>query len=271
MEYIAVMNMIEFFGTVIKPRIVKGKYMFAPLGNQKINENIFALRDKDVNAFIYKKGGSQIAIDCGYKNCGNIQNALSQLGLAADATTDVFLTHLDLDHAGGADKRCTKVYPRAAVHIGKTEEGYITNILARKKILFIKLKTPIQLDGTYRTLADKEVIHCGDITVQALLTPGHTMGHLCYLVDGKYLFTGDTIILVQGVGYAFYPLWNIDTDQLAQSLRALKGLQNIIMVITAHSGYTTDASLAFENTDHSPDYTKKDFKVCDNAPYNPYI
>ena len=62
------MNLVEFFGTIVKPRMCKGKYMFAPINNEKIGENIYALRDKDVNVFLYKKEDVLIAIDCGYKN-----------------------------------------------------------------------------------------------------------------------------------------------------------------------------------------------------------
>jgi hypothetical protein len=46
------MNIIEFFGLVIKPKIARGKYMFAPLGNQVIDGSIYALRDKDVKSFV---------------------------------------------------------------------------------------------------------------------------------------------------------------------------------------------------------------------------
>ena len=79
------MNMIEFFGTVIKPRMSKGKFMVAPLGNMQINDNIYALRDKDVNAFVYKKGNAMIAIDCGYKNSANIPIAIKELGIDENA------------------------------------------------------------------------------------------------------------------------------------------------------------------------------------------
>ena len=39
----------------------------------------------------------------------------------------------------------------------------------------------------YHLLADGEAVQVGDIRVQALLVPGHTLGHLCYLVDGDLL------------------------------------------------------------------------------------
>ncbi len=94
------MTLIEFFGLKVEPLITKGKRFVAPLYNQKINENIYAMRDKDCNAFIYKKDNEIIAIDCGYKNSSNIPNALREFDISANDVTALFLTHLDLDHSG---------------------------------------------------------------------------------------------------------------------------------------------------------------------------
>ena len=42
-------------------------------------------------------------------------------------------------------------------------------------------------------LKDGDTLHIGDIKIQCFLVPGHTWGHMVYLVDDKYLFTGDTL------------------------------------------------------------------------------
>lgn len=44
-------------------------------------------------------------------------------------------------------------------------------------------------------VADGSVLHVGDVTVKVLLTPGHTEGGICLLVDGKALITGDTLFI----------------------------------------------------------------------------
>ena len=41
-------------------------------------------------------------------------------------------------------------------------------------------------------LTDGDVIECGNHTIKALSTPGHTNGSTCYLI-GKHLFSGDTL------------------------------------------------------------------------------
>ena len=50
------------------------------------------------------------------------------------------------------------------------------------------------LTATY----DLEMIDIGGLKVMPLLTPGHTIGGMCYILEG-HIFTGDTIF-IEGVG-----------------------------------------------------------------------
>ncbi|NES92099.1 MBL fold metallo-hydrolase [Okeania sp. SIO2B9] len=50
-----------------------------------------------------------------------------------------------------------------------------------------------------RFLEDKEILAVGEIQIQAIATPGHTDSHLAYLVNKKYLLTGDSL-LIRGCG-----------------------------------------------------------------------
>jgi glyoxylase-like metal-dependent hydrolase (beta-lactamase superfamily II) len=264
------MNLIEFFGTIIKPKICKGKYMFAPINNEKIGENIYALRDKDVNVFLYEKENIIIAIDCGYKNSGNISKAMDYFNLDENDIFHLFVTHLDLYHAGGIDKRCKRIFKNAKIYIGNIEIKYAENKLNRKKIAFIGLKSPIKLSDGYIILENMQIEYIGKIKIQAILIPSHTLGHLCYLIDDKYLFTGDSIILVKGKGYCFYNQWNVNSKLNMESLTKLKTLEDIKLVITSHSGYTENITDAFSNINELPSWKDKNYKVNDNALYNPY-
>jgi glyoxylase-like metal-dependent hydrolase (beta-lactamase superfamily II) len=46
----------------------------------------------------------------------------------------------------------------------------------------------------YRAVEDGEVFPLGSSTLRALYTPGHTPGSVSYMLDGKALFTGDTVM-----------------------------------------------------------------------------
>ncbi len=46
-----------------------------------------------------------------------------------------------------------------------------------------------------KTVSDKEQLHIGEITLTILVTPGHTPGGICILVDNNALLTGDTLFI----------------------------------------------------------------------------
>lgn len=60
-----------------------------------------------------------------------------------------------------------------------------------------------KIAGLDRTLADGERVTLGGIAVEAIATPGHTLGQLAYLLpDADVAFTGDTLF-VMGCGRVF--------------------------------------------------------------------
>lgn len=268
------MNLIEFFGTVIKPKQTKGKGLWFPIETSKIGENIWAIRDKDVNLFLIQSKTGYIAIDSGYKNSENVKNGLKKLGIAPPEIKAVFLTHLDLDHAGGVDSRCENIFPDSTIYLGREEEKYLNGQLFRKKILSFGLSSPINLKNGYQIVDDTQNLTVDGVTITALLTPGHTMGHMSYFVDGKFLFMGDLLLLGEDGGYCFMDFWNINS---AENMRSLEKIyifaqeNQVDYVITSHSGATKDIEFAFRHRTQMPNWTEKDFVFRENAPENPYI
>lgn len=268
------MNLIEFFGTVIKPKQTKGKGLWFPLETTKIAENLFAIRDKDVNLFLIKSDTGYIAIDSGYKNSKNVKKGLNFLGISPLDVKAVFLTHLDLDHAGGVDSRCENIFPHATIYLGKTEEKYLLRQLFRKKILGIGLTSPIQLEDGYQILENQQCSKVDGITITAISTPGHTMGHLSYLVNGLFLFVGDMLLLGEDGGYCFMDFWNINSEENMVSLEktcVIAQEKQVSLIITSHSGVTDSTEFAFCHRNQMPNWKKKDFVFRVNAPENPFI
>ena len=56
-------------------------------------------------------------------------------------------------------------------------------------------------------LRDGEVLDIDGIKIECFLVPGHTWGHMVYLIDDNYLFTGDTIWFGADGGYSFISRW----------------------------------------------------------------
>lgn len=131
----------------------------------------------------------------------NALAALEKLGLGVEAVDYVILTHIHLDHAGGAGSLMRAfpnarlvVHPRGARHMAEpsklvagVSEVYGAEYVARVygEILPIPAERIIEArEGTLLDLAGRELL-CID-------TPGHARHHIC-IVDRQAgaIFTGD--------------------------------------------------------------------------------
>ena len=101
------------------------------------------------------------------------------------------------------------------------------------------------MNRKYKTMTDGEIITVAGTEIQCIFTPGHTDGSASYVVDGKYLFTGDNMNLENGKVTLYYTEFNMDNDVQKQSLRKLSKLDGIEIVFTMHTGYTINFKTAF--------------------------
>ncbi|MFI3329736.1 MAG: MBL fold metallo-hydrolase [bacterium] len=268
------MNFIEFFGTIVKPKQTKGKGLWVPCDNLEIENNIFAIKDKDVNMFLIKSDNGYIAIDSGYKNSINVKKGFETLNINPEKVHTVLLTHVDLDHAGGVDSNSYKIFPNAKIYLSEEESKYLNRKLFRKKILGVNLSSPISIHKGYTLLEDNQSFNIDGVDITSIFTPGHTLGHTSYLINEKKLFVGDTLIIGDKGGFCFMDFWNINSNLNIKSLHKQYSLckeKNVDLIITSHSGITSDIDFAFNNIDKMPNWKKKDFVFRKDAEYNPYI
>jgi protein-S-isoprenylcysteine O-methyltransferase Ste14 len=155
---------------------------FYPIPTGKLDENVYAVCDGDVDMFLYTDGRNTIAVDCGY-SAKRIARELAKLSIDPTAITHLFLTHTDMDHAGGR-----KLLPHAKVYLSAAEEQMIDGRTAR--LLGLYRNPPITMP--YTALADGDTVTAGEIRVRAVATPGHTPGSISFLVNatgGRRRFT----------------------------------------------------------------------------------
>ncbi len=132
--------------------------------------------------------------------------ALAELGLAREAVDYVLLTHVHLDHAGGAGSLMRELpraqavlHPRGAPHMidpAKLIAGSRAVYGARLEELYGEL-VPIPA-ARVRVVADGERLTLGGRTLEFIHTPGHALHHYA-VVDAAHasLFSGDTF----GISY----------------------------------------------------------------------
>ncbi len=209
-----------------------------PTATKEVVEGIYAIKDAatPVNLYLIKSADGYIAIDAG-ANLSNVQQGLDLLKIAPEKVTAIFLTHTDMDHVGGI-----QLFKNAKVYISSAEEQMINGQTARALGSLMN-----SLNSTYQKIGNNEIIDVSDLEVKGILTPGHTPGHMCYLVDEKYLFTGDTLSLKNGKAELFSEIFDMDQKEEAESIKQLALLPNIKYMFTAHYGYTNNFKKAMHH------------------------
>ena len=175
---------------------------------------------------------------------------------------------------GALERDSELLFRDATVYIGEIEDRYLTGEV-RRKVFHGAFKLPlVKTDNERVRLRDGEIVEIGDIRVECLLVPGHTWGHMVYLVDDEYLFTGDTVWFGADGGYSFL---NVLAEDNALALRSLEKLEKELRsrkqplkIITGHTGWTDDLDFAFRHrTAICRPFTKKYSDP--SAPYDGYV
>ena len=261
------------FQKVLMSFSYRGKEIFKPLNTGRIDERVSVVREWVANVFFYTKNGKTVMIDAGY-NYERLAEKMKWLELEPASIQHILLTHLDTDHVGAVERDSAGLFRNAKLYLGETENKYL-NGEARRRVLFGHYKLPmVKTDNEKRLLKDGEVFYIEDIKVEAILVPGHTFGHLVYLIDDAYLFTGDTIWFGPDGGYSFLNSLAED-NELAKS--SLVNLEKILKergitpkIISGHTGWTDDLAFAFRHKDQICNSLKKQKPHDPMAPYDAY-
>ncbi len=205
----------------------------------KVADNVYEIKSKAVSMFVYSVGDCHICFDAGLDKSA-VKRGFDQLGIDAGDVRYVFLTHTDRDHVGGLP-----LFKRAELYLSADEEQMITRTTPRS--FGIAFNPPIQ--RKYTLLKDGDIVHVGATRVRALSTPGHTPGSMSYLVDDSILFVGDALTLRNGRVRLFSKLhirdaFHMDKTAAAQSIRKLAHVSHVSLMLTGHSGCTTDFTYA---------------------------
>jgi glyoxylase-like metal-dependent hydrolase (beta-lactamase superfamily II) len=136
-----------------------------------------------------------------------LMQALTELGLAPDQVDYVFLTHVHLDHAGGAGQlmralpRARAVlHPRGAPHMVDPAKLIAGTVAVYGDTMYRELYGEIVPVAAERVILanDGDRIALGSRTFELLDTPGHARHHYCaHDLDHDDIFSGDTF----GISY----------------------------------------------------------------------
>ena len=254
-------------------RMYRGREIFKPLNTGWIDEHVACVREWVANIFFYRKGGTTIMIDAGY-NYERLEEKMGWLGIAPGDIKHILITHQDTDHVGAVEADSPGLFREAALYLSDVENRYLTGEV-RRKVIYHMYKLPqVTINNKKVLLKDGQVFDIDGIRIECFLVPGHTWGHMVYLIDDKYLFTGDTIWFGADGGYSFIAALAEDNKLAKKSLAVLEGKLRARglhpLFITGHTGWTDNFGFAFAHRDELCSTFKKK-KVHDpNAPYDGY-
>lgn len=251
----------------------RGKEIFKPLNTGHIDEHVSCIREWIANIFFYTKNGTTIMIDAGY-NYDRLKEKLGWLDIDPASIEHILITHQDTDHVGAVERDSDGLFKNATLYLGEIENKYLTGEI-RRKVIFGLYKLPmVYTDNKKVLLNDGDIIDINGIKVEAILVPGHTWGHMVYLIDDAYLFTGDTIWFGADGGYSFINSLaednNVAKHSLARLENVLKEKQIQPKVITGHTGWSEDLEFVFRHKDKVCNSLKKQKPHDPTAPYDGY-
>lgn len=253
-------------------RVYRGKEIFKPLNTGSIDDRVKCIREYVANIFFYTKNNTTIMIDAGY-NYEKLKEKMEWLDIKPEEIKHILITHQDTDHVGAIEDDSDLLFKDSTIYIGEIENRYLEGKVRRKVFGGLYKLLQIHISNNKVILKDNEIFYIDDIKIECFLTPGHTWGHLVFLIDDEYLFTGDTIWFGKDGGYSFINKLAEDNNLAVKSLEQLKDKlknRNIKKIITGHTGWADDLDFSFKYYSELCNPNKK-VKVHDpDAPYDAY-
>lgn len=194
-----------------------------------------------------------VLVDCGPAvSLENLRTGLSDLGLELTALRAVLLTHIHLDHAGGAGT-LVRLAPHAPVYVHGARGGpHLVNpeklLHSARRLYGDRLEPwfgPVEPvpESSISPLAGGESIDIDGRRFEAIATPGHASHHLAFLdAETRVLFAGDSAGLrSQGPEtiIPYTPPPDIDLRLWGESLERIREARPAALLLT-HYGFFHD-------------------------------
>ena len=185
--------------------------------------SIYAIKNGVGSVYLFDTGSGCVLIDAG-SNAAKLEQSMEEKGIEAENIKWILLTHSDYDHIAGLT-----LFPNAEIYMGE-DEFYALGLPPRQN----QLPEGLSPDKFY-LLTDEDELWLHATPVRCIKAPGHTAGSMAYMIDGKYLFTGDAIRL--GKAAIVHPF----TQDKAQAEETIEQLMALpwYMILTSHYGITT--------------------------------
>ena len=124
-------------------------------------------------------------IDAGY-NYDRLEERMGWLGIDPKSIRDILITHQDTDHVGAVEADSPGLFRQARLYVGEIENRYLTGEV-RRKVIYHLYKLPKVTINNEKVLLQRRAgfAHRRASEIRCFHVPGHTWGHMVYLIDGQ--------------------------------------------------------------------------------------
>jgi metallo-beta-lactamase class B len=203
----------------------------------KIAGNIYYVGTSDPTAFLLTTGAGHILIDTTYEQTAPlVAESIRTLGFKLEDVKIILSSHSHLDHVGGhaSMKRLTgaQVVASAADAVNLESGG-------AKAFHQTGTYAPVTVD---RKLNDGDTVKIGDVTLTALVVPGHTEGNTAWtttVTDGGRTYTvlfAPSMSINPGVKMVNNPTWPGVGAAYAAAFKRLRAMKYDIF-LGPHAGF----------------------------------
>lgn len=214
----AAILLINFYPMLLMKPTETGKITGTDITAIHTNRNAIYLMEGD---------DGWIMVDSG-TDLNKVKAAFESLDISPDEVSHLLLTHTDLDHVGSA-----ALLTNARIYMSEDEKEMIDGTVKRNSFQYNSLAP--EVDMAKVMYLDEDELEIGGISLRSIKTPGHTPGSMTYLLDGKYLFTGDAV-RVEANNMELHP-YTMDKAKAAESIDKIYDLKDeSTLVLTAHYG-----------------------------------
>lgn len=190
-------------------------------------------------------GGNELAlIDAGVgRDVPAIIAEIKAAGFAPGDIGNIFITHLHLDHSGGAaelQQLCGAEIIASHDVAGWLESGdeEAASLVAARKTGMYPVENRLRPVASATGAAESDTIHVGSLAIKAVKADGHSRGHLAYVVDdsanreagaigeigkNRALFSGDALFF--GGRILLQNIWDCSLEESIATVKRFADLE----------------------------------------------